>query len=98
MISTFKSNPHFLKLGINTAIEDVKTFLKFLAESGCQGFECSEKSLYTIEAWGRKTETFNETLEDIRIDLGDCRRCRLSKERKNMWAPCQLHIARYCGI
>ncbi len=84
MKSTFESNPHFLKLGINTTLEDIKTFLRFLADSGCQGFECSAESLDKIEAWGRKKGTSGETLEAIRVDLGDCRRCRLSKDRKNI--------------
>lgn len=80
----FESNPHFLELGINTTIEDVRTFLRYLAESGCQGFECSEESLNKIEAWGCKSLNFSETLEVIRTDLGDCRRCKLSKNRKNI--------------
>jgi len=83
-MTCFESNPHLLKSGLNTTIEDIKTFLRFLAESGCRGFECSEESLNRIEAWGRKAVTFSETLESIRIDLGDCKRCRLSKDRKNI--------------
>jgi len=83
-MTCFESNPHLLKSGLNTTIEDIKTFLRFLAESGCRGFECSEESLNRIEAWGRKAVTFSETLEAIRMDLGDCQRCRLSKTRKNI--------------
>lgn len=78
-----ESNPHDLKFRINTTIEDIKTFLRFLAEGGCQGFECSEESLSKIETWGRK-RSLSETLGAIRMDLGDCRRCRLSKNRKNI--------------
>jgi uracil-DNA glycosylase len=37
-----------------------------------------------IESWGRRMEVSSETLKGIRTDLGDCRRCRLSKSRKNI--------------
>jgi uracil-DNA glycosylase family 4 len=37
-----------------------------------------------IDTWGRRMEVSSETLKEIRTDLGDCRRCRLSKGRKNI--------------
>lgn len=55
-----------------------------MAETGCRGFDCSKESLKTIEDWGRKEVFLPETLEAVRIDLGDCRRCRLSDRRKNI--------------
>ena len=66
------------------AINDVENTLRFLAETGCRGFDCSKKSLEIVKNWGGK-ETFSpETLESIRIDLGDCRRCKLSNSRNNI--------------
>ncbi|MBW1840557.1 MAG: uracil-DNA glycosylase [Deltaproteobacteria bacterium] len=67
-----------------SAIEQTEKTLKFLSESGCRGFDCSQRSLEIIETWGRKPAGYPETLEDIRIDLGDCQRCRLYKGRKNI--------------
>jgi uracil-DNA glycosylase family 4 len=67
-----------------TTIEDIKTFFRLLAENGYQGFECSKESLEKIKSWGRKEGGASETLEEIRTDLGDCRRCRLSEKRKNI--------------
>lgn len=84
---------------LNIAVEEVKNYLRFLTETGCSGFECSKKSLDTIDKWGKKGVSLketsdcglgkkgvlsNETLETIRIDLGDCRRCKLSNSRKNI--------------
>jgi uracil-DNA glycosylase family 4 len=80
----FESNPHLLKTGITTTLEDIKTFFRLLAENGWQGFECSKESLEKIQSWGRKEGGPSETLEAIRTDLGDCRRCRLSEKRKNI--------------
>lgn len=70
--------------GFNSAIEEVKNHLRFLAGSGCRGFDCSKKSLDTIESWGSKQTSLPDTLESIRKDLGDCRRCRLCDGRRNI--------------
>jgi uracil-DNA glycosylase family 4 len=69
---------------ITATLEDICTFFRLLAENGCQGFECSKESLEKIHSWGRKEERVSETLGEIRTDLGDCRRCRLSEKRKNI--------------
>jgi len=70
--------------GFNSAIEEVKNHLRFLAGSGCRGFDCSEKSLDIIKSWESKEGFSPETLESIRTDLGDCRRCRLCDGRRNI--------------
>ena len=79
-----ESNPQFLRSGATSTIEEILTYLRFLAERGCAGFECSKTTLDMIEAWGRRKKVSSETLKDIRTDLGDCRRCRLSKGRKHI--------------
>lgn len=79
-----ESNPDVLISGIATTLEDIKNFFRLLAENGCQGFECSTENLNTIRNWGCKEGGLPETLEVIRTDLGDCRRCRLSEKRKNI--------------
>ncbi|MBW2663560.1 MAG: uracil-DNA glycosylase, partial [Deltaproteobacteria bacterium] len=64
--------------------EEVKRTLQFLSETGCSGFECSKKSLDIVNKWGKKELFLKETLKTIQSDLGDCRRCKLSKTRKNI--------------
>jgi DNA polymerase len=59
-------------------------YFRFLEQMGCQGFDCSKDILETLEAWKRKDVFSVETLADIRTDLGDCRRCRLSEGRTNI--------------
>jgi len=66
------------------AVEDIRNTLRFLAETGCQGFDCSKESLDIIQAWGQNDHVLQETLEAIRRELGDCRRCRLSDHRTNI--------------
>jgi len=73
-----------VKEGFAAAVEEINNTLRFMAETGCRGFDCSKESLKTIEDWGRKEVFLPETLEAVRIDLGDCRRCRLSDRRKNI--------------
>jgi len=71
-------------LELNIVVEEVKNYLCFLAETGCAGFDCKKESLETIEYWGKDRSFTPETLEKIRADIGDCRRCKLSNSRKNI--------------
>jgi uracil-DNA glycosylase family 4 len=84
MTTNYEVSPHAITSGIADLLEDIKTFFGFLAENGCRGFDCSEDTLQKIKSWGRKGGFTSETLETIRMDLGDCQRCRLSKNRKNI--------------
>jgi len=70
--------------GLKETLDGMDSYLRFLAERGCRGFDCSPESLQKIEAWGHPTRPCSETLEDVRMDLGDCRRCKLSEGRKNI--------------
>lgn len=65
-------------------VEELNNTFQFLAETGWKGFDCSEESLTKIEKWGGEDIKLSETLEEIRVDLGDCQRCRLSKQRKHI--------------
>ncbi|UCD33980.1 MAG: uracil-DNA glycosylase [Desulfobacterales bacterium] len=69
-------------------VEDVRNTLRFLEQMGCKGFDASSEVLNTLAAWGRKDVFSVETLEDIRTDLGDCQRCRLSEGRTNIVFGC----------
>ncbi len=66
------------------AVEDICNYLRFLAETGCQGFDCSKKSLDILRAWDQKGHVVPDTLEAVRQELGDCRLCRLSEHRTNI--------------
>ena len=68
---------------INT-IDALKHTLQDLSERGHPGFDCRQGSLAKMEDWGAVPQAVFETLRDIRLDLGDCQRCRLSKHRKNI--------------
>lgn len=59
--------------------------LKYLAQSGCKGFDPSPDSVKILESWSEVPDRHQpETLEDIRTDLGDCRRCKLCDSRNNI--------------
>ena len=66
------------------AIEEIKTTLRSLARTGLRGFDCTPESLQRLAAWGRPRINAPETLETIRRDLGDCRRCGLSETRQRI--------------
>lgn len=66
-------------------LDQIGTSLKYLSETGLRGFDCSQGSLEKIKSWGKQTGRGPvATLEEIRIDLGDCRRCDLHKSRTNI--------------
>ncbi|MGD9080876.1 MAG: uracil-DNA glycosylase [Desulfobacterales bacterium] len=69
---------------ITETIDALKHTFQDLAAKGHQGFDCSAGSLEKLAAWGTSPQLLYETLQDIRLDLGDCQRCRLAKDRKNI--------------
>ncbi len=72
------------KHALNQALEEIHGSLRLLSAHGYRGFACSAQSLEKLDRWGQGPESFAETLEDIRADLGDCQRCRLARGRKNI--------------
>jgi len=72
------------KQAFNQALEEIHGSLRLLSAHGYRGFACSAQSLEKLDRWGQGPESFVETLEDIRADLGDCQRCRLARERNNI--------------
>ena len=65
-------------------IGQVQDTLKHLARAGRRGFDCSPQHLQMLQRWGTARTGGPESLEDIRRDLGDCRRCRLATGRTNI--------------
>ncbi len=62
-------------------IDEVSRTLRNLAGSEPAGLVCSPATLDIIAGWGRRPFRRPESLEMIRADLGDCRRCKLSSSR-----------------
>jgi uracil-DNA glycosylase family 4 len=69
---------------IAETIDALKHTLQDLAEKGHRGFDCSAGSLEKLAEWGAAPQLLCETLQHIRLDLGDCKRCRLARDRKNI--------------
>jgi DNA polymerase len=71
-----------------TAIDHIDHAIRRLDRMGWKGFDCSRQGLEAIAAWGTvpsvAVSSGAETLADIRRDLGDCRRCKLSAGRKTI--------------
>ena len=69
---------------IAETIDALKHTLQDLAKKGHRGFDCSAGSLEKLAEWGAAPQLLCETLQHIRLDLGDCQRCRLARGRKNI--------------
>lgn len=67
-------------------IEEVTRTLRQLADSGIRGFDCTPDALDTLQTWGRHRPPpqVPESLEAIREDIGDCRRCKLCRSRNRI--------------
>jgi len=78
-IQTYNKSPIQLLSEIR---EDLKAYLQYMRGLGYAGVTLSENSLRILDHWSKAT--MSETLDMIRTDLGDCRRCKLHKGRKHI--------------
>jgi DNA polymerase len=62
--------------------QDLQGYLQYLKRLGYKGVPLSEGSVKILEQMNKGAR--DETLDTIREDLGDCRRCRLHKGRKHI--------------
>lgn len=70
---------------VTAVIEEFSNTLRFMALCGCKGYDPSQQTYRILEHWASaKLRCRSETLEQIRNDLGDCRRCKLWKGRTNI--------------
>jgi len=68
---------------VGVIIQNVRQYLEYAkALGGCEGVPLSEASVRALEGWTGQSVV--ETLDMIRKDLGDCRRCKLAEGRKNI--------------
>ena len=65
-------------------IDEISHALHCLAEAGYRGFDCSALTLETLSLWDSELRILEEGLAEIRIDLGDCTRCGLSRSRTHI--------------
>ena len=72
------------KNSLYTAIMEIQDSLQAMQARGIKGFDCSPSSLAKLDEWGRAPAAMAETLELIQLDLGDCQRCKLARQRKNI--------------
>lgn len=70
--------------GFRKVVERLSATLAYLSDIGVSGFDCSLKTLEILRSWETDRIGKTETLTDIRQDLGDCRRCRLSRNRQHI--------------
>jgi len=76
---------------VTETMEEVRRTLLSLAELGIKGVDLSSESIQTLSRWGTPGKGAPsgapeqaETLEQIRSDLGDCRRCGLADTRTHL--------------
>lgn len=62
--------------------DDFRRYLEYMKSLGFRGLALSESAHTVLNGWG--TQNGSETLEAIRKDLGDCRRCKLESKRKHI--------------
>ncbi|MBW2367092.1 MAG: uracil-DNA glycosylase [Deltaproteobacteria bacterium] len=71
-------------------LDDIRNTLLVMAENGVDGFACPQACLNDLDTWGtgRVAAVGSgleiESLDDVRSDLGDCRRCGLFKTRAHI--------------
>lgn len=61
-----------------------EAYLQSLADLGITGFDCRQAAIETVAGWGEPQNPLVETLESVRADLGDCRRCKLCQHRRHI--------------
>jgi len=66
-------------------VDQIQLALRGLAEMGVDGFDCREERVSLLAEWGSGSIRHEvESLSDIRRQLGDCTRCRLSEGRSHI--------------
>ncbi len=68
----------------NALLREIYATFRELRSDGVEGFQCRPEVAAMLDTWGKPLGSPRETLEDIRADLGECTRCRLSAGRTNI--------------
>lgn len=66
-------------------LEEVRQTLSSMAASGISGFDPSSESMEKLSRWGLADDSKSAvSLEEVRVFLGECRRCRLCETRTHL--------------
>ncbi len=66
-------------------LDEVGHYLRHISIMGHAGTDCGPACLEKLKRWGRPpVAAVTETLDDIRNELGNCRRCRLCSGRNRI--------------
>ena len=71
---------------LNDLLLRLRSTFQVLGDWGWTGADCSPRSLGLVREWDRVPGPCHqcESLEEIRLDLGDCRRCALAAGRNKL--------------
>ncbi len=64
----------------NDLISEIQSTLRSMAEAGCRGFDPKPESIEILNSWGAQ----HDSLDAVRNDLADCRRCPLAASRNHL--------------
>ncbi len=70
--------------GFVEVVEATAATLRYLSEIGLTGFDVCPETLQIVQNWGKRRGGRPESLSRIQRDLGDCTRCRLSRNRRHI--------------
>jgi len=65
-------------------LEKTSDTLRYMAEAGCTGFDCPEKTIGIVKNLDRNLSSAADDLKELRSLIGECQRCKLCKERTNI--------------
>ena len=75
------SNESIDRYDLAETLDAISGTVKYMAASGCRGFECSPDQLTIFKRLDRLPEMQPGNLESIASEVSVCERCRLSKTR-----------------
>ncbi|QTA80285.1 Uracil DNA glycolyase superfamily protein [Desulfonema limicola] len=75
------SNPCISPTDFAAVMAETGNTLRYMAECGSRGFDCSRKTLELLKNLGTRKKPETETLASIYADLENCRRCKLCTKR-----------------
>jgi uracil-DNA glycosylase len=71
--------------GIHAYLNEIANTLRYMAKTGCQGFDISSDTLSILAGWGKGPPVVSkDILGRIQKDLGECQRCPLHETRQHI--------------
>lgn len=65
-------------------LDEVSHTLRYLAQTGCKGFECVPECLDLLQQWGQSARESPATMTELQADVRHCQRCALAETRTNI--------------